>query len=137
LLLMRGHRYFACATDDTHFRQDRRDVGLGWVWVKSETLAPDALLAALKAGAYYSSTGPLIHDIQVEPGRKVVVRCSPADRILVTGLRERAAFAYGNGITGAEISLAALKDSPHCRVTVRDSHGGRAWSNPIWFQGEH
>src|SRR5690606_7954839 len=55
VLLARGYRYTACATDDTHFFAERGDLGLGWVQVKSETLDPDALLDALKAGHYYSS----------------------------------------------------------------------------------
>jgi len=132
LLLERGHRYFACATDDAHFNPARHDVMRGWVWVKSEALDPDALLVALKAGHFYSSTGPEIYDIRVYPGDKVVVRCSPASRIFVTGGNWESVYAYGNGITEAELSLAKF-NSPFCRVTVRDINGLRAWSNPIWF----
>jgi hypothetical protein len=132
LLLARGHRYFACAADDTHFIPTVDSTMRGWVWVKSETLTPDAILNALKAGAYYSSTGPQIHDIEVFPGHKVIVRCSPAARIFVTGRQFYSEFVYGNGLTEAELSLKEF-DSPYCRVTVRDAHGERAWSNPFWF----
>jgi hypothetical protein len=132
LLLTRGHRYLACATDDTHFIPGQYCMMRGWVWVKSEALTPDAILDALKAGAYYSSTGPQIYDIQVYPGDRVIVRCSPATRIFVTGCRFYAESVYGSGLTEAELSLKAF-DSPYCRVTVRDIHGERAWSNPIWF----
>lgn len=75
LLLARGHRYFACATDDAHFDPQFDDALRAWVWVKSETLSPAGILAALKAGEYYSSTGPQIHDVQVVPGEKIAVRC--------------------------------------------------------------
>ena len=132
ILLGRGQRYFVCATDDFHGTPQRHDFCRGWVWVKSEELAPEALLAALQAGSYYSSTGPQIHDIRVEPGERVVVRCSPADRIFVTGKASAAVTAYGNGLVEAELSLRGF-DSPYCRVTVRDRCGDRAWSNPIWF----
>src|SRR5207302_1437804 len=70
LLLRRGARYSACATDDAHFNPDRADRLCGWVNVRSETLDPDALLAALKAGDFYSSTGPQIHDIQLSAGER-------------------------------------------------------------------
>jgi predicted metal-dependent phosphoesterase TrpH len=70
VLLSRGHRYTTCATDDAHFHPDRHDTLRGWVMVKSEALTPEALLSALKAGHYYSSTGPKIFDIQVEPGKR-------------------------------------------------------------------
>lgn len=131
-LLERGHRYSACATDDAHFDPNRADAALGWVWVKSESLTPDSLLEALKQGHYYSSTGPQIHNIQVEPGQRVTVRCTPASRIFVTGSGYRARSVHGNGIIQAEIDISSM-DTSYCRVTVRDALGRRAWSNPIWF----
>ncbi len=132
VLTERGYRYSACATDDTHARSSRYDVGLGWVQVKSEVLEPDALLAALKAGHYYSSTGPQIFDIKLEPGRKLTVRCSPAERVFVVGAGWQAQHAFGNGIREAEFDLSKF-GGPYCRVIVRHANGGRAWSNPIWF----
>ncbi len=132
LLLRRGARYSACATDDAHFNPDREDRLRGWVQVKSEQLDPDALLEALKAGAYYSSTGPQIHDIQAAAGDKIVVQCSPAARIFLTGHGSNSSSIHGTGLTEAEFSLKALGDSPCFRITVRDAAGGRAWSNPIW-----
>lgn len=131
-LLERGYRYTACATDDAHFRDTRHDAVRGWVYVRSETLEPDALLTALKAGHYYSSTGPQIYDVRVEPGKQITVRCSPAERIFVTGRGYQSVFEAGPGITQAELSLERI-DAPYCRVTVRDAHGGHAWTNPIWF----
>ena len=132
VLFARGHRYTSCATDDAHFNPARADFGVGWVWVKSDDLSPDSLLSALKAGDYYSSTGPRIHDIEVVGREKVVIRCTPAERIFVTGARATAAAAYGPGIRGAELDIHNL-DTPYVRITVRDSQGKSAWSNPIWL----
>lgn len=131
-LLARGGRYYACATDDAHFDPSRSDALRAWVWVKSQRLDADHVLNALKNGDYYSSTGPQIHDLQVYPGNKVVVHCSPASRIFVTGKGANFAAAQGTNMIEAEISLRGFT-SPFCRVTVRDVHGNRAWSNPIWF----
>ncbi len=140
VLLGRGKRYFAHAADDFHGIPYRRDFGLGWVHVKSESLEPDALLDALKAGHFYASTGPEIHDIQVVPGEKLTVRCSPVDSIFVSGDVARAKRVHGNGLTEAEFSLKGFP-SPYCRVTVRTDDGKRAWSNaialdPTWFSEE-
>ena len=132
ILLSKGQHYFACATDDCHFKPNHRDFARGWVQVKSETLEPDALLNALKAGHYYSSTGPQIHDIQLIPGESITVHCSPASIIYVTGKASKSDHASGQGIREATLSLASW-DSPFCRITVRDARGGRAWSNPIWL----
>ena len=132
LMAMRGRRYLACATDDAHFGPKRWDAMRGWVWVKSEELTPEALLAALKAGAYYSSCGPEIHDIQVEPGKCVYVRCSPAERVYVSGSQYHAASAFGPALYEAELDIRQW-GSPYLRVTVRDANGRRAWSNPLWL----
>lgn len=132
LLTMRGHRYTTCATDDAHFQPHRADVGLGWVMVKADALTPEALLEALKAGHYYSSTGPSIYDVQITPGDKVVVRCSPAARVFIVGHGWNAASVSGNGIMAAELDLGPFK-SPFGRVIVRDAQGRVAWTNPFWF----
>lgn len=133
LLAAHGHRYTACATDDAHFHERHADVIRGWVYVKSETLSQDAIVAALKMGYYYSSTGPLLHDVEVFPREKVVVRCSPVDHIFVTGIGSLARQVHGNGLMEAVLDISTF-NSPYCRVTVRDRHGYRAWSNPIWFE---
>ncbi len=132
LLSARGRVYSACATDDAHFNPERDDFVRGWVWVKSEALDPDALLAALKAGHYYSSTGPLIHDIQIKPGESIRVRCSPASSVFVTGSGWQAAQIHGKGLIDVELPLRRIQ-APFCRVTVRDRYGECAWSSPIWF----
>lgn len=131
-LLMRGHRYTATAADDAHFFPEEFDGMRGWVWVKSEALTPEALLAALKSGSFYASTGPEIYDIQLLPGDKIYVSCSPVERIFVTGGADRAASRGGEALTEAILDLKGIKaKAPYCRVTVRDAQGRRAWSNPI------
>ena len=133
LMLMRGQHYTACATDDAHFRDERADALLGWVHVKAEQLTPDAILAALKAGWYYSSTGPQIHDIRIT-NDELIVDCSPVERIFVTGTGFNAVVAQGRGLRTASFPLSRIK-GPYARVTVRDVGGGRAWSNPFWLRG--
>ncbi|MDX1933473.1 MAG: CehA/McbA family metallohydrolase [Capsulimonadales bacterium] len=131
LLLMRGERYFALATDDTHSVPERNDAQRGWVQVRSETLEPEALLEALRAGAYYSSTGPQIFDIAATDAETIRVRCSPAERVWAVGFGSYYSYVYGNGITEVDLPLKTLGNSPYFRVIVRDHRGGRAWSNPI------
>ena len=75
--------------------------------VKSETNDPDALLAALKAGDYYSSSGPEIYDLVVEPGERLRLRCSPADRIFLIGGPAKYETIGEQGITEAEFDLSA------------------------------
>lgn len=132
LMLMRGRKYTAIATDDAHFKEERHDALRGWVNVKAQLNDPQELLDALKAGAFYSSTGPTIYDISIE-GDSLRVHCSPAERIFLTGYGPKALHTHGHGVRHAEFRISDFRDTPFLRVTVRDSRGGRAWSNPIWL----
>lgn len=131
-MLGRGNRYFAYAADDFHGVKNRHDFLRGWVWVKAEDNTPENLLESLKAGHFYSSTGPQIFDVQVRAGAEIVVRCSPVDEIFVTGKSSASVAAYGNGMIEATLDISNFK-SPYGRITVRDAQGERAWTNPFWF----
>lgn len=129
VLLARGHRLTAYAADDAHFQPQDPPGCAAWVQVRAATLTPEALLEALKAGHYYSSTGPALHDIRLD-GTSLTVRCSPARKVLVTGSSPGAQGVSGEGLTECTVPVAMFLGG-HCRVTVEDQAGGRAWSNPI------
>ena len=113
-------------------RQRRSFSGIfgGWIQVWAEDLDPGLILESLKAGRYYSSQGPEIHDIRIEDD-EIVVESSPAAVISVQGKGSRAKFVKGNGMTSGRIPRARFKDD-YIRITVSDAQGHRAWSNPIW-----
>ncbi|QYK40618.1 MAG: CehA/McbA family metallohydrolase [Paracoccaceae bacterium] len=127
LLLAEGRRVTLIATDDAHFYEP--DHFGGWVMVKAEANAPDALVDALKAGHFYASQGPEIHDLRITPDA-VEVDCSPAQTVIVQGAGTAAVSVHGEGMTTARVALKRLARSPFLRVTVRDAEGRRAWSNP-------
>lgn len=131
LMFHRGHRFFVTTTDDFHGQPHLRESELGWVWVKAEENDPDLLVAALKAGHFYSSSGPRIHDVTVTPGQSVRVSCDPAELIVVTGTGWQAASSTTPGTTEVELDISKFKTS-YLRVTVRTASGLRAWTNPIW-----
>lgn len=133
LLLAEGRRYTAYGSDDAHFRQERPDVFGAWVMVRAESLDPDALLASLKAGHFYTSQGPRIHDIEIsEDKSEMTVVCSPAVSVYIAGAASKSAASHGQGITSTTFPLDKYQGG-HCRVTVVDGSGKRAWSNPIWL----
>ena len=132
VMLGRGHRYWTYAADDFHGVRNRHDFMRGWVWVKAEENSPEALLDALKAGRFYSSTGPQIHDVEVRGNEEIVVRCSPVDWIFVSGKGPASVSANGHGMTEVTLDIRKFK-SHYGRITVRDAMGGRAWTNPFWF----
>jgi hypothetical protein len=131
-LLAEGRRLSAFGADDLHMTLPERPDAFGaWVWVRSTALDPDALVDALKAGDYYTSQGPEIDDIRIEDGA-LSVSCTPASAIYITGNAAKSASLHGVDLTEARLPLDLFEDS-HCRVTVVDASGKRAWSNPIWF----
>ncbi len=130
LLLTEGRRLSLIATDDAHFSEP--DHFGGWVMVKAGVNTPEALLSALKAGAFYSSQGPEIRDVRVE-GDHVVVECSAAASVVAMGHGAGAKAVHGHSMTRAAVPLARLNASPWLRVAVIDAAGKRAWSNPIWL----
>lgn len=129
--LLNGDRHLnMIATDDAHFNTP--DHFGGWVMVKATENTPEALLVALKAGEFYSSTGPEIKDIRIA-GDTIEVDCSAAATIIVQGQGTSMATLHGNSMTAANLSLERLSGSAWIRVTVVDRAGKRAWSNPIWM----
>ena len=128
LLLTEGRDLTLIATDDAHFTEP--DHFGGWVMVKATENTPEALLAALKAGAFYSSQGPELRDIRLEAGR-VVVESSAVVTVIVQGKGTAARAVHGASMTRTELTLERFAASPWLRVTVIDAAGRRAWSNPM------
>ena len=128
-LLAQGRRLHALACDDAHFEVD--DAFGAWVEVKAEDRNPDALVAALKAGHYYSSTGAQLHGLHLD-GDDLVVECSPARGIYLQGKGSRVTQVLGDGLTSVRLPVGKLGKGSYLRVTVVDADGRRAWSNPLW-----
>lgn len=129
-LLAKGWRVPVVAVDDVH-----NDTALrkAWTMIKAEELTLDAVMAALRKGAYYASTGPEFKDLRVEDDR-VTVECSPVERIQF----------YANAPNGTQI---LAKDKPlttgvftyknsakYCWVEITDADGNQAWSPVVYFE---
>lgn len=126
-LLTEGSKLDLIATDDAHFTEP--DHFGGWVMVKAQENTPEALLAALKDGRFYASTGPEIRNV-VWNQTSVTVDSSAAVSVIVQGAGSAAVAVHGHSMTQAEIPLDRFASSPWVRVTVIDAAGKRAWSNP-------
>ena len=132
-LLSEGRRLSGCATDDAHFRGN--DHFGGWVMVKAEANEPEALLEALKAGAYYSSTGPELFNVAID-GEELVIESSPVQDVIAVGRGSAAEHAWdesGNGLTTSRLPVEPFRKGGWLRATVVDGEGRKAWSNPLWL----
>ncbi|NLC57954.1 MAG: CehA/McbA family metallohydrolase [Armatimonadetes bacterium] len=144
-LLDRKGPILGIACDDAHGTE--HDCFHGWVMVKSPDLSLPNVLNALLSGAFYSTTGPTIEDLDLVwdevPGpdgtprrvRKVVVRSSPARSIVFKAQRSRGRRCLppaGELLEQAEWVLSGGES--YVRVEVTDEHGRTAWSNPFFLQ---
>ena len=130
MMLSKDRRMTLCATDDAHFHVE--DWFGGYVMVKATSLEPDALVAALKAGRYYSSQGPELNGIAIS-GDALEIECSPARAVMALGRGSSSAFAHGRDLERVRLPLDELKAGGFARVVVIDEQGRKAWSNPMWF----
>ncbi|MFD1510602.1 PHP domain-containing protein [Lacimonas salitolerans] len=128
LLLSEGRALTLCATDDAHFTEP--DHFGGWVMVRAEQNSPELLLAALKAGEYYSTQGPELRGITLE-GNVLTVASTAVLSVIVQGAGSAAQAVHGQSMTLSRQRLDRFQGSDWIRVTVIDSAGRRAWSNPI------
>ena len=76
-LLEAGRLCPALATDDSH--HPGFDSAYAWTWLRAERTA-ESILDALRAGRYYGSTGPVIHDVELGDGALVVRSLRPPVR---------------------------------------------------------
>jgi hypothetical protein len=159
-LLDEGRDLTCIASDDAHFMNNGLGtIGGAWIELRSETLEPTALLAALKEGSFYSTTGPQITDLEFI-GSEIRIECTPADVVCVNGPRHLSSSvahrawdgtitslcrtrrpdetswegnvedATAEGIVRCRLQLNGWAVGDWWRLTVRDSVGRCAWTNP-------
>ncbi|MEL6572414.1 MAG: phosphotransferase [Pseudomonadota bacterium] len=125
-MMTSGRTPGAIAVDDAHYY--RGDAALGWTMVKAEERTPDALLAALKAGHYYGSTGPEIYHVETD-GTHLFVECSPVAFIGLVGKGAAHTKVEGQNLTRAMLPLEPFVDG-WARLNLRTDDGQKAWGHP-------
>ncbi len=135
-LLGRGRRLSAFAVDDSHHRVSDRhplDTARAWVMVKAPELTRQAIMTSLRAGLFYSSWGPTLHDLTIAAD-VVTARTSPVQQLSFVAQRWAGESFFATG--QPTISQAAYQLRGHeeyLRLECRDLEGRWAWSNPIFF----
>ncbi len=142
-ILHRGGRCLGIATDDAHYAG--QDNGLGWTMVRVAAPTRAAVLAALREGRFYSTTGPEIRAVRAHDGG-VEVECSPAGAVALRsgpwdGCRVAVSPRAGSWraeaaeLDGDGAIVSARFEVPEYwrwgRVEVAGRDGGLAWSNPF------
>ena len=133
-----GTRLHCVATDDNHDSyapgDPRCDSFGGWTMLMLEKLTYENVIAALKQGDFYASTGPELQELYIKDNT-LHVKCSPVEKIYVVTEGRRClmelAPAGENGLTQAAFPLRG--DEGYIRVDCRDAGGRHAYSNAYFL----
>ncbi len=119
------------AADDAHGTE--HDCFHGWIMVKAEELTLDNIMEALRTGAFYSTLGPEIKDIDLTDNQ-LTVKCSEAQSIVFKAERSRGRRVLAsNGELLTEATYTVSAGTKYVRIEVTDVTGKKAWSNPFYF----
>jgi predicted metal-dependent phosphoesterase TrpH len=78
---------FGVGTDDSHnyHKPGGARPGRGWTWVRAASLEPGALIAAMKAGDMYASSGVTLRDVGYNADKKLLqLEIEPEDGVQYT-----------------------------------------------------
>jgi hypothetical protein len=135
-LLTAGQRIWGVAVDDMHHLKRPWDTdvalpGKGWVVVRAAKRDQASILAALRSGNFYASTGVELDDFGQE-GSRLVVRVKEKNRAryLIEFLGAEGRVLSTSQATTAQYTV--LGHESYVRVRITDSNGRKAWTQPFF-----
>lgn len=130
-MLAKQPRTLGLACDDAHIRPEHPGWNGGWIVVNAQELSRPAIMDAIRAGNFYSSTGPDFHAITCQ-NSTITIQTSPVQFARFVGPAYR-----GKRIGGFEGHLftEAVFDIPpdwaYAYLEIEDAQGHRAWTNVL------
>jgi len=113
---------FGLAVDDTHdyykHKVGKSNPGRGWVMVKAQALNAENIIASLEKGNFYSTTGVILEDIQIN------------DRTLTILIREKTGMSYRTQFIGTPKQFDTSSE-PVLNSQGEPAHITRVYSNEI------
>lgn len=127
-----GKPVFCTACDDNH---DKSPIGSpyndsfgGWVQINSAKLTYNEIMACLKRGDFYASTGPEIYSLTVERDKVKIEFSGCVKATLVTATRRRAAVIAESGQSVSFAEFAIKASDRYFRIVITDSSGNKAYT---------
>jgi len=143
---------YGLATDDSHnyhqFGSAFSNAGRGWVMVKAEALTPTALIKAMEAGDFYSSTGVDLLELKIEKKTITIkIKAEPgidyqihfigakgndsqsSELKVVNGTEGSFTLSSNHLYVRAKITSSKLKANP-----FRDGEYEAAWTQPVTWK---
>lgn len=134
-VLTSGKLVFGVADDDSHGFKPSRDAivalpGQGWIYVRAAELTPDAIIASIKKGDFYASTGVELSDYQAN-ARQITVTIKQTN---YSKYRIKFIGSGGRVLTEALASPATYTikgNEGYVRAKIFESNGKMAWTQPV------
>lgn len=115
---------YGIASDDTHVKSH---IGHAWIMVRSRMLHRDSILASLRNGDFYASTGVDLTDVHVSDDEYSVASRNGAR---VTFITDRGKVLKSVRAASATMDLDSVKR--YVRAVVTDTLGRTAWTQPYF-----
>ncbi len=132
LLAAQGVIWKTAAVDDTHWYQ--KDACRAYIWVKAEECTREAILAAIRAGDFYSSEGPRMEVTLDREANAVRVRCPKEDHVSSVIYFTDTAWTGHRSDVGEDLTEAAFPltgRETFVRVELRDREGRSGWGQTV------
>ena len=135
-VLSAGIPIFGVASDDSHyyydFSPDLDNPGRGWVMVESEGLEMEAVVEAMAAGRFYSSTGVFLGGLRASPDEISLKIRRRRDSIFLTRFVGKDGVVYDEQV-GREVCYRPTGAEGYIRAHVMSSNGLQAWTQPTFL----
>lgn len=131
-MLLENPDVLAFASDDTHLRGEHITWNGGWIVINAKGLTQESVMAAIKAGNFYSSQGPEFKEIEFD-GKTVKTRTSKVKFARLVG-----EASMGNRIGDldnasiSEFEFEIPENMPFAFLEIEDENGKRAWTNNLF-----
>ena len=130
-VLARNPATLGIACDDAHVRPEHPGWNGGWIVVNAPELSRPAITAAIRAGNFYSSTGPEFHTIAYD-GTTVTIETSPVQFARLVGpgsMGKRVGNFEGTLFT--EATFEVPPDWAYAYLEIEDGRRRKAWTNAL------
>lgn len=136
-VLSRGTLLFGVGDDDSHSYKpqdaenpDLARPGRAWIWVRADTLSPDAILRSLRRGDFYASSGVTLKELQVSPTEYRLEIMPAGDRRYLTEFIGQHGRVLASS-TSLRPSYRIDGSEGYVRARISDSSGRMAWMQPV------
>ena len=136
-MLRHGKPWCCIASDDAHGFPSNAVPARGFVMISADELKYDKIMAALEAGNFYASSGPVIEELYIEDGM-AYLKCSPIKFVgMETNGRPRggAKTAKAPDEYLTEVVFKIREGTEYVRFDLQDEHGNWAHTRAYYVDG--